>query len=327
MRWSDPAFLLAVGLGGAAVSALGTAWALGHARRHGLIDIPDDRRSHHVETPRGGGIGVVIACLACLIAMAVADSANSFWLFMAAGLVLVAGIGWLDDHSDLAAWPRLVVHALAAGLLAIALYWQGASVLICALSFLLAMGLTNAWNFMDGINGLAAGQTVLCGLGFALLPGFMAPVLGIVLAGSCLGFLPFNFPHARIFLGDVGSGALGYLVAALIAIGFTTSTSANWPLLLLAPLAMLADSSLTLALRMRRGERWWQAHAQHAYQRWSRSVGHAKVTLVYALWTMTMIAVMLSVWGREDNMGLVVFLACVATATLGWWWLQRQYAR
>ncbi len=192
---------------------------------------------------------------------------------------------------------------------------------------ILALGLVNAWNFMDGIDGLATSQALLCGLAFAALPGFAAPILGVAVAGACLGFLPFNFPRARLFLGDVGSGALGYLVATLVALGFTSSAIRDWPLLLLAPLVMLADSGLTLLWRMHRGDRWWQAHVEHAFQRWSQRKGHVRVTLAYGLWTMLLIGVMLSLWGRPGNAGWVVLLACVTAATLGWWWLHRQYAR
>ncbi len=327
MPWSDPAFLLGTGLVAAVVSASGAAWALGHARRHGLIDVPGERRSHQVDTPRGGGIGIVIACLVCLLAMGWQGTDDIGWWLIAAGLALVAGIGWLDDHRPLSAWPRLGVHAVAAILLAVSMHLDGADPAICVVGLVLAMGLVNAWNFMDGINGLATSQALLCGLAFALVPGFASPVLGVTVAGACLGFLPFNFPRARMFLGDVGSGALGYLIAVMIAIGVTSSPVRNWPLLLLAPLLMLVDSSLTLLWRIQRRERWWQPHTQHAFQRWSRSKGHTTVTLSYGLWTMLLIGVMLSVWGGPGNAGLVAFLTCITVAALGWRWLHGRYAR
>ncbi len=327
MPWSDPAFLLGTGLVAAGVSASGAAWALGHARRHGLIDVPGERRSHLVDTPRGGGIGIVIACLVCLLGMAWQDTDDIGWWLIAAGLALVAGVGWLDDHRPLSAWSRLGVHALAAILLAAALHLDGADPAICVVGFVLAMGLVNAWNFMDGINGLATSQALLCGLAYALLPEFDAPVLGVAVAGACVGFLPFNFPRARLFLGDVGSGALGYLIAVMIAIGVTSSSVRDWPLLLLAPLLMLVDSTLTLLWRIQRRDRWWQPHTQHAFQRWSRIKGHSTVTLSYGLWTMILIGVMLSVWGGTGNTGFVVLLTCMTVAALGWRWLHRRYAR
>ena len=327
MPWFDHAVLIATGLAAAAISASGAAWALGHAHRHGLIDMPGERRSHAVETPRGGGIGIVVGCLGCLIAMALRDTESGRWWLVATGLLMVAGIGWLDDHRPLAVWPRLAVHAIAALLLGVALHLGGAGTLACLAGAILALGLVNAWNFMDGINGLATSQALLCGLAFALLPGFAVPLLGIALAGACLGFLPFNVPRARVFLGDVGSGALGYLVAALVAIGLVSSPARDWPLVLLAPLVMLLDSGLTLLWRIQRGDRWWHAHVEHAFQRWSRSQGHIAVTLAYGLWTVLLNGVMLSMWGRAGNTGLMAFLACVTATALGWWWLHRRYAR
>lgn len=326
MPWSDPALLLPTAMAAALVSALGTAWALGHARRHGLIDLPGERRGHQLETPRGGGIGIVLACLGWLAVMALGDGGNPRWWLVATGLMLVAGIGWLDDHRPLPAWPRLGVHVLAALLLATALKLGGAGVTACVAAFVLALGLVNAWNFMDGINGLAASQAMLCGVAFAALPAFPAPALGIVLACACLGFMPFNFPRARLFLGDVGSTSLGYMVAALVAIGFASTPAEDWPLLLLAPLAMLVDSGLTLLWRMRRGDRWWHAHAEHAFQRWSRSKGQTTVTLAYGLWTTIVIAVMLSAWGAPERTGFMAFLACLTATMLGWRWLHRRHA-
>ncbi len=306
------------------MSATGTAWAVGHARRHGLIDVPGERRSHDTQTPRGGGVGIAMTGL---LALGLYGAAHEGWWLVAAGLLLVAGVGWLDDHRALPIWPRLAVHALAAALLAAALHSGGAGAAACLASFLVAVGLINAWNFMDGINGLATSQALLCGLAFALLPGFAAPILGMTVAGACLGFLPFNFPRAKVFLGDVGSGTLGYLVAVLIAIGFTSNFIPAWPLLLLPPLAVLVDSGLTLLWRMWRGDRWWQAHTEHAFQRWSQRQGHATVALAYGLWTIIVIAVMLSVWGRLGNMGLIAFLVCLMATLSGWFWLHRHYDR
>jgi UDP-N-acetylmuramyl pentapeptide phosphotransferase/UDP-N-acetylglucosamine-1-phosphate transferase len=151
MPWSDAAVPLAIGMGAAVVSALGASWAVGHARRHGLFDIPGERRSHRLETPRGGGIGIVLAGLGCLTAKAISDGGNPRWWLVAAGLALVAGIGWLDDHRALPAWPRLGMHVLAALLLALALHVGGAGMPSCVAGFVLAsMGLRRAKRFSAG---------------------------------------------------------------------------------------------------------------------------------------------------------------------------------
>lgn len=323
MPWSEPPALLAVAAIALFVSAAGSGLAIRHAHRRGLLDQPGARRSHRVPTPRGGGIGIVAACLLALWMAASAAPTPGAWGCMALGLLLVAGIGWWDDHRPLPAWPRLLAHAVAAVALACSIHLQGGGPALAAVAFVLTLVLVNAWNFMDGINGMACSQALLCAIGFAMLGGEGARLLAVALAAACLGFLPFNFPRAHIFLGDVGSGALGYLLAALVAMASLHRPSTDWPVLLLPPMAMLADSGLTLLRRMRRRERWWQPHVQHAYQRWSRVQGHAAVTMAYALWTFAAVAIMLVAVDRPVWMGLASTVAIAALSAWTWHRLQR----
>ena len=311
----------------ALVSALGSLWAIAHAHRKGLFDEPGDRRSHEMPTPRGGGIGIVAACLAAMLMLAWPGGELASGLLAVAGLVLVAGIGWWDDHRPLSPWPRLLVHAIAAACLASAMHLQGAGTAGVLAAFVFALVLVNAWNFMDGINGLAASQAVLCGLGFAAVLDGGGRLLALAIAGACLGFLPFNFPRARVFMGDVGSGALGYLVAVLLASGFASRPLAWWPLLLLPPMAMLVDTGLTLLWRVQRGERWWQAHVQHVFQRWSRNHGHVRVCLAYAVWTFALVAIMLATLHWPARAALAAALAVLLASACGWWWLHRRYKK
>lgn len=291
MRWSEPATLSVLAAAGFAVSVLATAWARAHARRRGLVDAPGERRSHSVPTPRGGGIGIAIVGLCACAWLAGRDGGQ--WGWIGAGLVLVAGAGWWDDHRPLPAWPRLLAHILAGACLAVGLRMQGASTPAVVAAFLLVPVLVNVWNFIDGIDGLAAVQALLAALGLAcILPG-SGRMLAVALAAACAGFLPFNLPKARIFLGDIGSGALGYLLALLVAAGLASRPPGTWPLLLLPVAACLADSGLTLAWRALRGEAWWRPHVQHLYQRLSRRLGHPAVTMLYAGWTAMAIGIML----------------------------------
>lgn len=174
----------------------------------------------------------------------------------AVGLALVAGIGWLDDHRPLSARLRFSIHLIAAGLLAIALWRLGCAVWLVVAGFILAASLINIWNFMDGINGLAASQAAIAAAGFALVLPSGWSLLAMALCAGCLGFLPFNFPRARIFLGDVGSGALGYALAALTAMAAAQAAS---PILVLLPLTMFSiDAGFTLSRRVLSREPWWQ---------------------------------------------------------------------
>lgn len=268
----------------ALVSAVLTWLARRYALRRQLLDHPGERRSHHVATPRGGGIAIVVTALVGLAAGALLYPAAAAHLaIFAAGLVLVAGIGWWDDHRPLPAVRRLLVHMLASVLLA-GLVWQATgNALQAVLLFLVATALVNLWNFMDGINGIASGYALVGALSLAAVMPMPFALLAVVVAAGCLGFLPFNFPRARIFMGDVGSGALGYLMAALAGLA-SVVTSIHWLALLIPLSAFIVDAGFTLSSRMLSGQRWMEPHTQHVYQRavkagWS----HTQVAGVYIL--------------------------------------------
>ncbi len=278
-----------------AISLIGTWYARRYAIHRQLLDQPGERRSHTIATPRGGGIAIVAALLLAILWLTVQNPSHAPMLVtVALGLGLVAGIGWIDDHRPLAPWPRLVVQSLAALLLAWGIHQEGGDLPAVAIAFVASMVLVNVWNFMDGIDGLATSQALLVAAGYGLLAGSgVVAWLSIALVAACLGFLPYNLPRARIFLGDVGSGALGYALAALGA--WLSLQVWNHAAMLLLPLsAFLIDASLTLAVRVLGGQRWWLPHTEHAYQHWVRRIrNHGKVTLAYGAWTFTATACML----------------------------------
>lgn len=269
-------------LGLALLSAALTWAARGYALRRQLFDQPGERRSHSVATPRGGGIAIVISLLVTAgVAMWAWPAALPSLLVAALGLALVAGIGWWDDHRPLPAMRRLMVHFIAAALLAALVRVHGGSWLLAVLVLLFTASLINIWNFMDGINGIAASQAVVVALGLAPLLPWPYSLVAIALGLACLGFLPFNFPRARIFMGDVGSGALGYAVAAVLALA-SVKTDINWILLLVSASPFLVDAGFTLLARIISGQRWMEPHTQHVYQRAVQAgASHARVTGMY----------------------------------------------
>lgn len=311
----------------AAMAAAGTWFARGYALRQRLIDAPGERRSHSVSTPRGGGIGVVVAVMVAAIALSVRFPEQALLLrLFAAGFAIVAVVGSIDDHRPTSPWWRLAAHAVAAALLAVGVALQQGDFRLALATFVGAVVLTNVWNFMDGINGLAASQALVVAAALAWATGGAWGWLGAALAAACMGFLPFNFPVARVFLGDVGSGALGYAVAALAAIAVTHG-AIEGPLVLLPVSAFLVDSGLTLLRRILRRERWWTAHAQHAYQAWARRAGHAVVSSSYATWTVT--GAVLAFHARAAEQGFIwgSLLAWYTSAVVLWLWIQRDPAR
>ncbi|MBX7118998.1 MAG: hypothetical protein K1X31_08370 [Gemmatimonadaceae bacterium] len=267
-----------------------------HALRRGLLDHPNARSSHQLPTPRGGGLGFISAFLVSVgVAISVpagagTDAAAAGPLLGAgAATLLVAAIGWVDDHGGAPVRVRLVVH-VAAGILLLPLV-RGAPLPVA-----LPLGVAAAWwvfwtvsainvvNFIDGINGLIGLQALLYGL-FAALAGASGgwvAAAGASLAGASLGFLVWNWDPARIFMGDVGSGALGVcfvaLGAGLVAEGRLGFIAAFLPLA-----AIFLDAAVTLARRWRRGERLSEAHRSHLYQRLANGggLGHARVATLY----------------------------------------------
>ncbi len=312
-----------------AASAGMTWWARRYALRRNLLDQPGERRSHRTATPRGGGIAIVVVLLAGSLLAALFWPPQALYLVtFAIGLAMVAGIGWWDDHRPLPAWTRLLVHVLAAAMLAGLVWHATGNVWHALLALAFTASLINIWNFMDGINGLAASQAILVGAAMALvLPGPLS-LAGWLLAAASLGFLPFNFPRARIFLGDVGSGALGFAIAALVCLA-TVATDQNWLVLLLPLTAFLVDAGFTLVSRMLAGERWMEAHNQHLYQRLvKRGTSHVSVTFAYSVHTalgitlFTIICISQSIQGTAAAVVVIAWLVC----SISLWLLLRREA-
>ncbi len=310
-----------------ALSAALTGCARRYALRRNLMDQPGERRSHGVATPRGGGIAIVATLLlTCLAAALIWPSAAKALLVFAIGLGMVAGIGWWDDHHPLPALRRLLVHLVASALLA-GLVWQVTGNLVqSVLALLFTVSLVNIWNFMDGINGIATTQAILAAMAFALVLPSPFGLAGVVLGLACLGFLPFNFPQARIFMGDVGSGALGYAVAALVCLT-SVVTDIQWVLLLVPLTGFLVDAGFTLLSRMLSGQRWTQPHTQHLYQRMVKSgASHSFTTGMYFVFGLFSVAVFNACTHLQPRWEAAVAVAWMILAT-GLWLLLRKGMR
>ncbi len=273
--------LLLAPVSAAVVSAILTGMVRAYALRSALLDVPNERSLHRTPTPRGGGAAIVVVTLAALATLAASGTipARVAWA-LGPGGALVAAVGWLDDRRNVSAPVRAVVHALAAAW-AVAWTWGEPSpgVILGALGIVWAV---NLYNFMDGIDGLAAAEAVSVGaMAGALLlaagDGALAAV-SLLVAAASLGFLGWNWAPARIFMGDVGSGFLGYAFGTLALLSHRSGTL-SLALWLLLMGVFLFDATITLLRRMARGERWYQAHRSHAYQRLVQAGrSHARVT-------------------------------------------------
>ena len=318
----------------AAAAALGAAgaWlARTHALRHGLLDLPGERRSHQVPTPRGGGIGIALAwVLACVLSGWSGWMPRELALAAGCGSLLVAVAGYIDDHRPLSAWWRLSAHIVSGLVLAAGVSFAGGPAWLALLAVVAVPVLVNVWNFMDGIDGIAASQAALAAAGIAALgiashgeEGVQAALPALLLSAACLGFLPSNFPRARIFLGDVGSGTLGIALAVLVVLLLSDAAPGQGAgLLVLAflPLsAFLIDATLTLGGRIVRREQWWTAHVGHAYQRLASRIGsHVPVTFGYALWTIATVLASLAVAGSGFTVRISVCAGFLVAGILIW---------
>jgi UDP-N-acetylmuramyl pentapeptide phosphotransferase/UDP-N-acetylglucosamine-1-phosphate transferase len=267
--------------------------AIAYAHRRGMLDAPGHRRSHRMPTPRGGGIGIVVGVLlgmpAALLMLPASPGVGRVVAFTVA-TVAVAGIGWLDDHGSLPIRPRLLIQVLATLGFSLVLCLGQASLWWAAPLLLAGVWCLNLHNFMDGIDGLAAQQAMFFGVATALLAytGGEDAVAGaaLALAAACTGFWWFNRSPARIFMGDVGSATLGFIVFALTGLLWAHDTAWLWPELILSS-AFVIDATLTLLVRMLRGARWYTPHREHLYQ-WlvRRGASHRRVAAGYLVWNL-----------------------------------------
>ena len=263
-----------------------------------LLDLPNARSSHVAPTPRGGGLAVVLSFALALAILSIAGGIALREGMALGGGLLVAGIGFWDDHQHVSARWRMAVHLAAA---AWALYWLGGfsemalngqhlvlgwSGSVMAAIFVVWM--LNLFNFMDGIDGIAGAETVFVAAAAAILllafgaGGRHALHLGL-LAFAVAGFLVWNWPPAQIFMGDVGSGFLGFLlgVFAIITVSAGELSLVVW--LILAGV-FLVDATFTLLRRMASGQRWYDAHRSHAYQHAAVLLeSHKRVTVAVLL--------------------------------------------
>ena len=307
----------------AALSAM-VVWGM---TRVGVIDTPVARSSHVHPTPKGGGVGIVVAFMAGIAALyAFASFARIADPYFRAVILAAAGIAVVTYLDDIFAWPavaKLAAQLAAAGLAvggglsvdvvrfpvvgAVSLGWLGAAGTVAWI-----VAATNAMNFIDGLNGLAAGASVIACLFLAAIAASLGAwfvyFASLILAAGLLGFLPFNFPRARIFMGDVGSQFCGFLLAVLaVAAGRFEAVELSVVIVPMLLFGVLFDVAFTLARRALAGERLTEAHRGHLYQVAHRSgVGAVQVTLAH--WGF-------AAWGGLCSIG---FVAAPSPWKLAW---------
>lgn len=293
----DPTLIIQIvflvgAFGATLVATAGFGHVLFHKR---LFDVPNDRSSHLVVTPRGGGLSIVVIFLLFGLGVSLLTDSLQFFVVLCFGSVVIAAIGGLDDYRSLSAGTRIVTHfiVVAACVAAVGIPtvpWFGEAWFgdtwsdnIFAVGWLLAAVTILAWvwcinffNFMDGIDGIASVQAITMSLSAALIIGLSEPGLNanatawifylLLLAAVVAGFLFWNWSPARIFMGDAASGVLGFVLGLFAVVTSVDAVMNVWSWGILFA-AFSVDATVTLAVRFLNKETWYQAHRQHVYQR------------------------------------------------------------
>jgi Fuc2NAc and GlcNAc transferase len=318
--------LAAAALAAFFVSLVATPLARALAYRMHLFDRPNERSSHVRPTPRLGGVAILAGTLAAMVAGGALRDRGAAALLAAA--LPVAALGLIDDIRGLRQWPKLAVQLLAGGAAVLAggmaitrlelpllgAVPLGPAAIVASLVWL--VWLLNAYNFMDGVNGIAGTQAVVAGACLSALLAGRGDVHGAVLAAgvaaAAAGFLPWNFPRASIFMGDVGSTTLGF-VFALLSLRLA-HTGAPFVAAVLPLFPFLFDATLTVLVRMVRGERFFSTpHRLHLYQRLlSLGWSHTRVTLLWGVLALAGAAAGLAYAGAGDRVRALLLAALLA---------------
>jgi UDP-N-acetylmuramyl pentapeptide phosphotransferase/UDP-N-acetylglucosamine-1-phosphate transferase len=301
-----------------------------------LLDHPNDRSSHTFPTPRGGGLAVLIVCLTALVALMVLGKVpHSIAKWLCILTLLLGGLSWLDDIFSLNAFVRLTAHAAG---VAVAMFFglldgpvfggllpPVGDAIITALIW---VWFINLYNFMDGIDGISGVETVSISIGIVILIALsgtdsviktgIGPI-AILTAGSAAGFLVFNWHPAKIFLGDVGSVPLGFVLGWLL---LSLASHGYWAAALILPLYYLIDSTLTLIKRLSRGEIVWHAHREHFYQ-YAVDNGKSHSDVVCAIAGANLFLIALAVFA-SNGLGNWAFLAALGVVVFLIFWMLRR---
>lgn len=311
--------MIAVGAGVAAIfTSLGVglaiqppliAWLL----RHDILDLPNERSSHDKPTPKGGGLGILMAlCIGFLAAQwrSAEDAGAQTMVAVIVGSLVLGAVGFADDIREIRAVARLAIQFAVGALAGLLVPSQFATWLAVPMLAIWVASYVNAFNFMDGIDGISAMSGAVAGCSYALLgwqfDSYVVVALGAALCGASFSFLPYSFPRARVFPGDAGSYAVGFVIALLAWLVWTSGAP---PLLALAPTAVyLLDTGTTLVRRARAGQSLFEAHRSHVYQVLAADGrSHATVALLVAAFQALVVAVVWwGYWGGHALSGVLL---------------------
>lgn len=322
-------------LAAAFVAGALTYWFRTIARRRGLLDVPNERSSHSVPIPRTGGAAIALTVLSSIAVLGISGLIPAaIALAIVPSGAAIALIGFVDDLRGLPSSVRFGVQTLAVVWFLAAIGgppdfgWSWLEGSVAARWLAVSLGLLwllNLFNFMDGIDGIAGSEAAFVSLALVAAGVFLAGHVGgvglvcAVVAGAAAGFLRWNWPPASVFMGDAGSGLLGFLMGVMAVMAYSEwQIGPSVPVILLGVFAV--DATVTLWRRLLRGDRWYAAHRSHAYQRLSRRLGsHRAATLrvlaVNLVW-LAPLAFAAASWPRWAHVLTIVALAPLVVIAL-----------
>ena len=327
LDWQSIYGWLMVGLFSGVLSLLACKWVTALAEKSGMIAEPGERQSHYVSTPTGGGLGVIFSIVVTVSGLHIVYQIPVFWWQnMLPGILLLTVAGWRDDKHTVPWKVRLLIQLVVSiwllgfGLLQLSLSDVG----LFSIAAFAVVWMMNLYNFMDGSNGMAGFQGAFSGLVFAALfhmgdQSAMA-LISLAVAAACVGFLPLNFPVARVFMGDVSSVPLGFIFASLAVYGIQTG-SLSLPLSMLIMSVFIVDATMTLLARVIRREQWYTAHAYHVYQRLiAQGWSHQRVLMVYQSINVILVLPAI-VWAKIYQQYAVAIMAMAFLLLGGCWYI------
>lgn len=292
-----------------------TKYLMVYLRRKRILDIPNSRGNHETPIPRGGGIAIISSVFLgyCLIKMTDSIWAFSFNDILVAFAIVLAGVSWLDDLLDLSIKWRLLAQIIVVTICLffvpkifneqVPIYLEKIGLLISWVWFI------NLYNFMDGIDGITGIEVLSICVPLFLLFQDMLP---LIVASSTLGFLIYNWHPARIFMGDVGSISLGFLIGGLL---IQATTKGNIQIALILPAYYLCDSTFTLISRILQGKKFWLPHSEHWYQKLVRSgQSHRSVVIKIILINLILIGTSYLIFKEYGNRTTLVLAGYVFVA-------------
>lgn len=321
-------------LGAGVFSWFAVGQLIGFLVKRNIIDLPNDRTLHRGAVPRGGGLVIVGVLLLALILMALLSSRYAFFGGLLGVVLAWAGLSWQDDRVDLSPKVRISVHLLFSVLTVcafgwvgnvngISLAWIGAPITVVGV-----LWMANLYNFMDGIDGLAASQAIIASITLAfwfyIVGDSNLAVVCAVLASSCYGFLLWNWQPAKIFMGDVGSITLGAFFATLIIIGVTRYQIPVLSLVLIFAL-FVGDASTTILRRALNREKIWLPHRSHYYQRLAKiGISHAIIVFgaIVIMLLCSLIATLSMVYRDMIGIAVISAISLIFCAALLVRWLE-----